>query len=103
MSAPTEAGLWEEGGVREVHGLGERFKTPEELRARGYAFALRYGSEALAASFAWLREDDKYLLPCGCDRRTRGAAGYKLCPVGQRCTTGDALHVHLFGFSLVGL
>ncbi len=54
MNAPIEAGLWEENGVREVHGLGERFKTVDELRACGYAFTFSYGSEALAKAFAWL-------------------------------------------------
>lgn len=60
MSGPVEAGLWEEDGVREVHGLGLRFKTVDELKARGYAFALKYGSEALAKAFSWLRRDEHH-------------------------------------------
>lgn len=63
MSAPIEAGLWEEDGVREVHGLGLRFKTVDELKARGYAFAFEYGSEALAKAFAWLKGEQ----PCSED------------------------------------
>jgi len=47
--------LCEVNGIREVRGLGKCFKTVQELQARGYAFGLRYGSEALYKAFAWLR------------------------------------------------
>lgn len=50
----VQAGLWEDGDYREVRGLNQAFRTKGELRAQGYAFAMRYGSEALAKAMEWL-------------------------------------------------
>ena len=44
----------EDGDYREVRGLNQTFRTKGELRAKGYAFAMQYGSEALTKAMAWL-------------------------------------------------
>lgn len=49
-----QAGLWEDGDHREVRGLDQVFLTQGQLKAKGYAFAFEYGSEALQKSMAWL-------------------------------------------------
>lgn len=51
-----QAGLVEDDddGHHEVRGLDQIFRTKAELKAKGFAFAFRYGSEALQRALAWL-------------------------------------------------
>ncbi len=54
FNGEIQAGLWHDGDYREVRGLNQVFRTKRELKAKGYAFAFKYGSEALAKAMAWL-------------------------------------------------